>query len=279
MASDSIKDQSNNANESTLSAEARSLLHRPIDLTDLYEGKDRMKRGRASGLDGIPIECVLGVRGADPEEPDALVSPIDEILLETFNQVLTTCVFPDAWRRAALVPLLKGGALSAHEPNNYRGIALLNTISKLFCNILEHRLSRFQWECSLICDEQFGFTEGRMALDGMFVLDTLIDSVLATGKNLYVAFIDFQKAYDFVPRDALFYKMIRMHMNSNILRVICNMYAAVESVVQCGVSRSEVIYQMIGLRQGCILSPCLFSLYISDLPRYVADQSREHKCK
>ena len=86
---------------------------------------------------------------------------------------------------------------------------------------------------------------------------------LGEGKNLFVAFIDFQKAYDYVPRDALFYKMLGAHMNSNILYVyyiVCMLaYAAVESVVQCGVSRSDVIYQMVGLRQGCILSPCLFS--------------------
>ena len=252
------RDDNTSADGNILSGRALELLHSPMNLADLYAGKDRMKRGRASGIDGIPIECILGSRGANLDNPDALVSPVDEILLDTFNQVLSSGAFPDAWRRAALVPLLKGGALNAKDPNNYRGIALLNTISKLFCNILEHRLSRFQWECSLVCDEQFGFTEGRMTLDGMFVLDTLIDSVLAQGKKLYIAFIDFQKAYDFVPRDALFYKMIRMHMNGKVLRVIHNMYAAVESVVQCGFDRSEVIHKMIGLRQGCILSPCLF---------------------
>ena len=102
-----------------------------------------MKRGRASGMDGIPIECMLGIRGMDGDNPKCLVSPIDEIILDLFNRVLETGVFPDAWRRAALVPLLKGGTLNVEDTNNYRGIALLNTLSKLFCNILEHRISRF----------------------------------------------------------------------------------------------------------------------------------------
>ena len=136
-----------------------------------------MKKGRASGMDGMPIECVLEIRGIDEDNPKSLVSPIDDILLYLFNRVLDTERFPDAWRRAALVPLLKRGTVNPKDRNNYRGyyIALLNTISKLFCNILEHRLTPFQWECNMICDEQFVFTKGRMPLDGMFVLDTVID--------------------------------------------------------------------------------------------------------
>ena len=47
-----------------------------------------------------------------------MVSPLDDILLELFNTILASGIFPDAWRRAALIPLLKGGALNARDPNN-----------------------------------------------------------------------------------------------------------------------------------------------------------------
>ena len=66
-----------NGTDYVLPEDASDLLHRPISLADLYEGKERMKRGKASGLDGIPIERVLGVRGTDPEMENESVSPID----------------------------------------------------------------------------------------------------------------------------------------------------------------------------------------------------------
>ena len=70
-----------------------------------------------------------------------------------------------------------------------------------------------------------------------------------------------------------------MNMHSKVLRVIHSMYKVVESIVQCGVSQSDVINQLVGLRQGCILSPCLFSAYISDLPKFLASREGVDKCE
>ena len=55
-------------------------------------------------------------------------------------------------------------------------------------------------------------------------------------------------------------------------RLLYDMYACVKSVVRQGVDMSQVIEQMVGLRQGCILSPCLFSIFIADLPRVLREQ-------
>ena len=92
----------NDEQDQILSQKARDFIHRPIDLQDLYEGKERMNKGRASGIDGIPIECVLGMRGVDIDNPKCLVSPLDEAILDLFNIVLESGVFPDTWRRAVL---------------------------------------------------------------------------------------------------------------------------------------------------------------------------------
>ena len=165
-----------------------------------------------------------------------------------------------------------------HDPNNYRGIALLSSLSKLFCNVLERRLQRCQQDLGHVCDEQFGFTQGRMALDASFALDTIIDSRLASGGQLYVAFVDFKKAYDFVPRGALFFKLLRTCGSGSFMRTLHSMYHAVESIVQYNFHFSEVIYQLVGLRQGCILSPCLFSLYIADFPTFLAERTGDRAC-
>ena len=54
--------------------------------------------------------------------------------------------YPDAWRFAILVLLLKGSSVDSSLPTNYRGISLLSALAKLFANILEHRLTKFLWE-------------------------------------------------------------------------------------------------------------------------------------
>ena len=102
-------------------------------------------------------------------------------------------------------------------------------------------------------------------------MDTLIDESRSSKKTLFVCFIDFAKAYDFVDRSALFYKMIKKGIVGPMLRIIQSMYESVKSIVRVGYDTSEVIEQMVGVKQGCVLSPCLFSMYISDLPEWLAN--------
>ena len=230
-----------------------------------------MHTGKAVGINGIPLEFLRGA--VDVDGPGhVFVSALHEYIVRMFNLILTSGRYPDAWRLVMLVPLLKGTNLDASLPTNYRGISLISVLAKCFAGILESRLTAFQWATRCICDVQFGFTRDRRTLDPVFILDTLIDRARAEKTQLYVAFIDFQKAYDFVPHSGLFYKMIRHNMVGPIYRVLHSMYASVKSVVRHGLDLSDVINQQVGLRQGCILSPCLFSIYISDLPDYLVSK-------
>jgi hypothetical protein len=247
---------------------ARALLNGRVTLDEYRDAKRRMKSDKAVGIDGVPFELF---RGTFDDAPGVrkLISELDDLLVHVFNVILDSGKYPDAWRLAVLVPLLKGGDLDSSLPTNYRGIALLSALSKLFANILEHRLSRFQHETGLISTSQFGFTKDRRTLDPVFILDTLIDKAQADEAELYVTFIDFQKAYDFVPLDALFYKMLRGNMIGPVYKIIHSMYECVSSMVRKGSEFSDVIHQHVGLRQGCILSPCLFSFFIADFPKFL----------
>ena len=251
--------------------DTRVALNTRITMDEFRAAKRRMHIGKAVGLDGIPFELFHGTY-IDNVDIRALVSSFDELILHTLNTILVSGKYPDAWRLAMLVPLLKGVDLNSLLPTNYRGIALMSSMSKLFANILEHRITRFQSMTGTISAEQFGFTKGRRTLDPIFILDTLIDRAKADNLEFYVTFIDFQKAYDFVFLDGLFYKMLRTKMIGPIYKIIHSMYESVCSVVRQGVELSEVIQQHVGLRQGCILSPCLFSLFIADFPQFLKEQ-------
>ena len=88
-------------------------------------------------------------------------------------------------------------------PPNYRPISLQVTLAKIFATLLERRLSVFLATVGAVCPAQFGFTRGRQGTDAVFILSTLIQKARAEKKDLYVAFIDFSKAYDSVDRPSL----------------------------------------------------------------------------
>ena len=94
--------------------------------------------------------------------------------------------------------------------------------------------------------------------------------------QLYVAFIDFRKAYDFVPHNELFYKMLHggMARDGRTYLPHNTQYVRIDKVdcIRHNNDVSNIISQHIGLRQGCILSPCLFSFYIADLPKYLEEK-------
>ncbi len=101
---------------------------------------------------------------------DGLFSAVDPLVLDLFNEILASGVYPEAWRIAVLVKLKKGGNLDASKMSNYRGISLLYCLSKMFASVLEKRVSDFLWHTGAICDEQFGFTRKRRTTSRMLVL-------------------------------------------------------------------------------------------------------------
>ena len=194
---------------------------------------------------------------------------------KVFNSILKSGRYPDAWRVAVVAPLLKGSTLNASCVDNYRGIALLCTLSKVFANVLDARITSFLWATKQIACEHFGFTWGRRTIDPAFIFDTLISKAKIDNKKLFVAFIDFRKAYDFVFREGLFVKLLRAGVSGNVFKVLYSMYDSVLSVVRQGSDVSEMIVQLVGLRQGCILSPCLFSLFLADLPTFLRESGAQ----
>ena len=88
----------------------------------------------------------------------------DEGALESFTKLFQILwkleKLPDSLKKSTLILLLKKGDI--HEPNNYRPIALLNTILKLYQNIIHNRLYDFLTEKGALSDMQFGFRKDRL---------------------------------------------------------------------------------------------------------------------
>ena len=143
----------------------------------------------------------------------------------------------------------------------------MSTLGKLFTRVLNNRLNFWSDTHSVLIDAQGGFRSGRSTVDSIFILHGLINNCLNNSKKLYCAFVDFRKAFDYIRRDCLWYKLLQNGISGNMYDIIRNMYESVVSKVKINGELSESFECYIGVRQGECLSPFLFSIYINDLEK------------
>lgn len=193
------------------------------------------------------------------EASDILMSHMCDI----FNAILSSGFFPEQWMEGIIIPLFKKN--DPNDVNNYRGITLVSCMSKIFTSIINKRVVDWSEANNVVSDAQFGFRKGRSTIDAIFVLNALINKVLNNNDRLYCAFIDFKKAFDSVYRNGLWFKLNKLGISGKILRIIRDMYTKVKARVKVCNTYSDFFECAIGLKQGEVMSPVLFALFLEDL--------------
>ena len=124
----------------------------------------------------------------------------------------------------------------------------------------------------IIAEEQAGFRAERSTTEQIFNLRILCEKYLQHQQNLYHAFIDFTKAFERVWQAALWVTMRKYNNSANLVRTIEQLYDKATSAVQMNGNIGEWFRTTIGVRQGCLLSPILFNIF---LERTMADALEE----
>lgn len=226
-----------------------------ITQAEITKAISGLKLGKASGLDQISNEMLKAGSTA-----------LTPVLHKLFNQILTQSNFPASWRYNTLTPLHKKG--DPHIPANYRGIALCSNLCKLFCSVMHNRLTQFVDQNQLIPPNQIGYKKGARTADHVLTLKTIIDKTFnKLGKaRLFACFVDFKAAFDTVSRNALLFKLLKAGIGGNFLKILRSMYENVFFHVKLTTGITESFASNTGVKQGCVLSPLLFNLFIRDLP-------------
>lgn len=227
-----------------------------ISLEELDLALFRLGRKKASGWDSIPGEFYK-----------YLDSGNRQYLLSFFNMIFESGRFPNGWNRSKMFLIHKKGDVSL--PANYRSIAILSTIVKIFTSILRNRLSSWAEERRLLGEGQNGFRHGRSCTDSLFILSSLINNqVSKRGGKLFAFFVDFRQAFDRINHVLLWRKLSSMDISSKVLKLLIEFYTGATVRIVLGENNTDEIPLKNGVLQGDSLSPLLFALFLSDFEEY-----------
>ena len=231
-------------------------LNKKIRYEEVKSVIGRLCNGKAAGIDEIVNE-VIKYGG----EPTSLM------IWQLIKNCFETEVIPQEWAEGIIFPIYKAG--DGRNPENFRGISLLCIIGKIYTAVLHSRLSGWCESNGILAEEQGGFRPGRGCVDQLYVIVNIIRN--RVGRKTYCCFIDLRKAYDRVWRTGLWKRLWDEGIRGKIWRVIKNLYDKTKSCVLVGGDRTDFFDVEIGVRQGCVLSPTLFSIYINGLAKEIAE--------
>jgi hypothetical protein len=227
-------------------------LDQEITQLEVEEAIRALKSNKAAGPDGFSGEFY---KYSAPR--------IVTFFTKYFNKLFESGTFPSQWCESVIQPIHKKG--DVNSPDNYRGISLLNVSGKLYSYVLNKRLSAWVEDNSIVNEAQAGFRRNYSTNDHIFTLLALVQKHLLAHRKLYVAFIDFKKAFDSVNRRNLWNILQKHGVRGKMYRAIKCMYDVVKARVRVGGDLTECFMCPRGLKQGEICSPILFSLLINEL--------------
>ena len=221
-----------------------------ITASEIESSVKMLRKGKACGYDGISSEHLIYC--------DKKIYPILSMLL---NAMLIHSYLPEEFMYTLIIPLLKDKKGDITSKDNYRPIAITSIFSKVFELIL---LTRYD-DLLHTAENQFGYKKGLGTDTCIFTFKEIVNYYRSLSSNVYICFMDASKAFDRINHWYLFDKLLKRGIPKLIVRFLSVWYATqLFSVKWCNLVSIPFQVQN-GVRQGGILSPRLFNVFIDQL--------------
>ena len=226
--------------------------NRPFTIFE-YKTALNSTKNSTPGEDGIPYELY---KHFPPKEQIKI--------LEFINHIWIIHDFPEQWKNAHIIPILKPKKPS-HDPNSYRPISLTISLCKLMEKMIAKRLMSYLIENNTIVEYQYGFQKNKSTLDPLIQLEHAIRESFLHFEYMVVVILDIEKAYDMVWAYGLLQELINIGLKGNLPIFIHNFLnnRTIQVKINDFISNKFKIEN--GLPQGSIISVYVFLIAINKL--------------
>ena len=222
---------------------------------DIFAIINQMATKNSSDIDELSNKLLRSIKN-EISKPLAII----------INQSLQTGIFPDLLKISKIKPVYKKGDNCCF--NNYRPIALLPTISKVFELVMHTQLYNYFNKYDLLAEQQYGFCSQHST---EFASVKLVDYIITEMDNKYVVktpaaiYIDLSKAFDNLRYGILLDKLKYYGISGTPLELIKSYLTIRQQFVSYKNYESDLLEVKTGIPQGSILVPLFFSICINDI--------------
>ncbi|XP_045446396.1 uncharacterized protein LOC123654541 [Melitaea cinxia] len=236
-------------------------LDKPLSCEEIALAINQQQNRRAVGIDFIPGELLK--HGGDE---------LQLAIWEHFDRMWKEEQVPSTFKVSRIRAIYKNKG-DRSDCDSYRGVSLLSVPGKVFARVLLNRLMKLSEQ--LLPETQFGFRPERGTCEAIFSVRQLQEKSREQGRNLYLCFVDLEKAFDSVPREALWIVLAKIGCTEKFVRLLRLLHDDMECCVAVNDDQSDFFTVTCGVKQGCVLAPTLFALYFAAVVQEVIQVTSE----